>query len=106
MLNPYAIFLIFLAIPYLGFLFRLPVDTRVRFIIAAVLFLGGAIGVEVISAKEADLYGTSTVTYSVLYTIEELLEMLGVIAFIRALLIYIDTQSGTLVFSFRNNPPI
>lgn len=43
------------------------------------------LGVEM-SPKEAKLHGLDTVKYAILYTIEEFLEMTGIIVFIYALL--------------------
>ncbi len=54
----------------------------------------GVIGVEMLGAREADLHGTDTVLYCVLYTIEELLEMLGIVVFIHALLSHIVDEAG------------
>jgi hypothetical protein len=45
-------------------------------------------------AREADLYGTDTITYCVLYTFEELFEMLGIVLFNYALLTYLVELTG------------
>lgn len=73
---------------YLKFLLHLPAKTRWRVIIAATLYLGGAIGMELIGGHYADLHGMNNLTYSITTTVEESLEMAGVIAFIYALLNY------------------
>jgi hypothetical protein len=73
---------------YLGFLFRLPRKARVTFVLAATLFLGGVLGLELIGGRYAELHGSQNLTYSMLSTIEESLEMAGVIVFIYALLDY------------------
>ena len=51
------------------------------FVGSGLLFVGGAVGVEIISAREADIHGSESVYYSVLYTIEELFEMIGIAIF-------------------------
>lgn len=87
---PYGILLTLFALSYLKFVFMLPRQTMISFIFAGVLFISGAVGIEIISAQEADIHGTDTVLYSVLYTVEELCEMLGIVIFCHALLCYIE----------------
>ena len=53
---------------------------------AAAIFLSGAIGFELLGAKEASLHGSDTMLYCYYYTIEEGLEMFGVIYLISILL--------------------
>ena len=74
---------------YLKFLLHLPAKTRWRVIIAATLYLGGAIGMELIGGRYADLHGMENLAYSMTATVEESLEMAGVIVFIHTLLNYI-----------------
>ncbi len=62
--------------------------------------MGGAIGVEAISGKQASLHGEQNSTYNLIITVEELLEMAGVIVFIYALLDYISRQFTKLAFQF------
>jgi len=50
-----------------------------RFVYAAALFLVGAIGFDMLGGAEASRHGTNTIYYSLLYTIEESLEMFGLI---------------------------
>lgn len=91
---PYGIATFVLMLAYLRFVWELPKDTRVRFVAAAVIFLTGALAVEMLGAREADLHGYTTVTYSLLYSIEEMLEMFGIIMFIYALLMHLTQDSG------------
>jgi hypothetical protein len=74
---------------YLKFLLHLPAKTRWRFVVAATLYLGGAIGMELIGGRYADLHGMENLAYSMTATVEESLEMAGVIVFIYTLLNYI-----------------
>ena len=74
---------------FLRFLFRLPAKTRFTFMLAATLFIGGAIGMELVGGRYAELHGRENLTYSMIATVEESLEMAGVIVFICALLRYI-----------------
>jgi len=73
-----------------------------HFIMAGVIFLTGALGVEMLGAREADVYGYDTVIYGFLYSLEEMLEMLGVVLFIYALLSYLAQLQGGLVLVLGN----
>ena len=84
----FAIAMIF-GLSYLQFLLHLPFKTRWNVILAATLYLGGAIGMELIGGRYADVNGMENLTYSMAATVEESLEMAGVIVFIYALLHYI-----------------
>ena len=97
---PYSALLILFAISYLKFVLALPKQTMILFVTAGIVFITGAIGFEIISAQEADLNSTDTLYYSVLYTTEELLEMIGIVIFCYGILRYIeDHQDGEIVFS-------
>jgi hypothetical protein len=100
---PYGIAAAVLAVVYFRFVWGLPKVTRARFIVAGLLFVGGALGVEMLGAIAADRSGYDTVLYTVLYTIEEMLEMLGIVLFIYALLSHLAEQTGGLVL--RLSPP-
>jgi hypothetical protein len=78
-----------LALLFLRFLLRLPAKTRLTFLMAATVYIGGAIGCELIGGRFAELHGQANLTYAMITTVEESLEMAGVIIFIWALLVYI-----------------
>ncbi|MGH9892482.1 MAG: hypothetical protein ACREA0_10950, partial [bacterium] len=86
---PAAICVALFVLGYLGFLARLPARTRRLFVVAGAVFVAGAIGVEAISGKHASLHGEQDLTYHLIITVEELLEMGGIVIFIYALLDYI-----------------
>src|SRR5262245_60063408 len=95
---PAALLLLVFGISYLGFLASLPRSTRFTFILAFMVYVGGAIGVESISASFISTTGGQTVPYRLLVTLEETMEMLGLIIFIRGLLQYIaEYLSGALL---------
>ena len=96
---------ILFALSYLRFLFRLPPHTRNLFILAGILFVGGAIFVEAISANRYYLDDGVSFPYLALATIEELCEMLGVALFIYALLSYMAALEYTAVFHFTPTLP-
>jgi hypothetical protein len=89
---PYGIALIILLIVYTKFVFNLPCRTRLLFIIAGSIYISGAIGFEPIEGKFSELYGYNNVAYIALCTIEEILEMAGIVVFIYALTSYIDSE--------------
>lgn len=88
-----AIFLVLgFAIYFIRFVFRLPPSTRRAVFIAATLYLGGAIGMELIGGLYVATHGFGTPVYIILTTIEESLEITGVIVFIYALLQYLSAS--------------
>jgi len=100
---PYGIATALLAIVYFRFVWELPKVTRARFIGAGLLFVGGALGFDMVGAIVAERSGYDTVLYTLLYTIEEMLEMLGIVLFIYALLCHLAEETGGLVL--RLSPP-
>ena len=91
---PYTAAAFLIGLIYLWFLSKLPRRTRLLFVIAAAMFLAGSLGFEVFSAREADIFGTGSFIYWILYTIEESLEMGGVILFLSAILEFYRTKMG------------
>lgn len=77
---------------YLRFVLNLPAPIRNLTILAGAVFVGGGIGVEAISAALYEQTGTTAI-YSTIGTVEELFEMMGVIVFIRALLLFYKQDS-------------
>lgn len=85
---------------FLKFLLHLSAKTRLAFLLAAALYLGGAIGVELIGGRYAELHGLKNLTYSMITTVEESLEMAGLIVFIWALLKYCADNHKEMRFRF------
>jgi len=85
------------ALSFLPFVLHLPLHTRLLVLLAASLFVGGAIGMELIGGRYADLYGRDF-KYNMIATLEEGLEMAGAIAFIYAMLAYIGRYYGQVRF--------
>lgn len=93
---PYGVATAIAGLIYLRFVLNLPKPTRALFVTAGAIFLTGAVGIEMLSAREVDQHSVYTITYCLLYTVEELFEMLGIVLFIYALLSYIAQESGRL----------
>ena len=91
-----AIFVLVVALAYLRFLAALPIQTRSLFLIAGGLYVGGALGIEILGARHAYLYGFgNNFAYAMYVACEEGLEMLGNVVFLYALLSHLDsTMSG------------
>jgi len=98
----YLVLLTIFVVSYVRFLFTLPKEIAIQFVMAGTLFVLGAVGFEMLGAQEADMNNTNTITYSVFYTIEELLEMTAIVVFAHALLKYIQMQIGSVSFSFKH----
>lgn len=86
---PYTIALIVMVAAYSHFLTCLPRSTMIGFVLSGATFVSGAVGFEMLGGLQADVNGKSNLLYSVLYTCEETLEMLGIATFIYTLLKYI-----------------
>ncbi len=86
---PYSIGVALIGIVYIPFLRSIPEKTKTRIILSAIIYLAGAVGMDILSAREADINDTTTITYSLMYTIEEILEFAGIILFINTLLQYL-----------------
>ncbi len=73
---------------YLRFLFHLPERFAILFVASGALYVGGAVGMEVIAAGVIDAFGVESIYHTVVQTIEESLEMAGAILFFHALTEY------------------
>jgi len=108
-------FVFILLLFFYKFLFRLPTTTRFVFVIAASVYLSGCIGFELIGGRYDELYGYGryhilygyeNFTYNMISTVEESLEMLGIIIFLYGLLVYLAENYKEVRFriiSFMSN---
>jgi hypothetical protein len=76
-------------IAFARFLGQLPRATRRLVSAAAILFVGGAIGVDLVGASYSAVHGELNFTYALIATVEESLEMLGVAVLVYVLLGYV-----------------
>jgi len=99
---PAIALVVFLGIGFIKFLIELPAKTRWSFIIAGSMFVGGAVGIEALEG----IYDQGNLIYNALVTIEESLEMGGIILFIWALLGYITNiqNSAAVTFTLASGP--
>ncbi|MEN8255445.1 MAG: hypothetical protein ABFR33_08245 [Verrucomicrobiota bacterium] len=86
---PYILVVAVFVACYFRFFLQLPKDTQKLVVLAAALYVGGAIGMEMINGAWRESFGR-TASFYVLTTIEELMEMSGAIVFIYAFANHID----------------
>lgn len=99
---PGGMLVLFLGLFFSRFLLHLPALARHRFLTAATLYLGGAIGVELIGGRYAESLVAENWTYSLIVTVEESLEMAGLVVFIWALLEYCAEHYREIRFQFES----
>lgn len=95
---PGGLFVLVLAAVCWRLLASLDRSTRRCFLGSAAVYLTGALGVEALSGLYANWYGIESVRYVLASTLEEALEMTGMILFLYALLEYMAQEFGTLEF--------
>lgn len=87
----------------LKFLRNLPVQTRWLFIIAGVIYISGALGMEMVGAKYYEIFiepinnKIVDLIYILMTTVEESLEMCGMITFAYALLDHLSSEAVTVL---------
>ena len=91
---------------YLRFLIHLPSKTRNLFLLAALFYIGAALGIEAIGADRWFQDDGTSLIYSAIGTVEEFFEMVGVIVFLYALLTYITPGTERIQFAISLQPPV
>ena len=101
---PYMLILLILAAIYFRFLVRLPQPTRKLFVLAAIIFLSGALGCELIGGYYFELVQEKlTLIYALITTTEELLEMVGVLVFLYAIMAFIKHELNGIQISIASS---
>jgi len=86
---PYAIMVLVFGLLYLDFVLHLPMKTRLQVVAAGLIYVSATLGLESLEGRHAELFGKHNWTFVTLTTIEEFMEMSGVILFIYALMSYL-----------------
>jgi hypothetical protein len=86
------------AISYSRFFLHLPAKTRNGIFTAALLYVGGVLGVEILSGWYADRYSIAKTAYQLITNLEEMLEMAGIVVLIHTLLIYMRANLPEIPF--------
>ena len=97
---PAAVAVVVVGLVYLRFLFHLPRVVRYLFVVAAVAYAGGALGMEMIEGKFVTALGQDNLAHSLLVAWEELLELAGVAVFICALVLYLSKEYSRVEIRF------
>jgi hypothetical protein len=93
---PGLIAVLIFAQQYWKFTLHLPGESRYHFVLAAIIYIGGALGMEMVGSYYAELEGQQHLTYALMATLEEVMEMMGTIVFIYGLLFYIGQWTQDL----------
>ncbi|QKQ78009.1 hypothetical protein FBB35_30800 [Nostoc sp. TCL240-02] len=87
-----AIFVLLFLLVFGRFVATLPGKTRRLFFIAGTIYIAGAIASELVGGYYEYYYTPFNMVYVFIATIEEVLEMVGIVIFIYALLSYISSN--------------
>ena len=96
-------FVLVFAAAYLPFVARLDAPTRRLFVASGALYVGGALGMEFVQGWHDGLYGVDGTT-ALITTVEEVLEMSGVVVFVYALLSRLGSQGSIMQFRVEEEP--
>ena len=95
---PGAGFVLLFGLLYWRFLRSLPKMTSRLFVVAGMVYFGGAVGLEVIENLYYSKFGGGNVVLASLVTIEELMEMVGVIIFVYGVLVHLGSAKKSIQF--------
>ena len=95
---PAILFVGVIGLSYLKFLLHLPRRTRWRFIVAGAVYVGAALGLEMVEGVWDTSHGKDNVVYIAMVVVEEIGEMVGVAIFIHALLLHLRDEYGQITF--------
>jgi hypothetical protein len=101
---PYAAAVVVLFVAYARFLLGLPRLTAWLFLLSGGLYVGGAVGFEIIGGYVAMENGTMNVPYVIVQSIEEILEMTGIVIFIYTLASYAEQRFGGISIQLSATP--
>ncbi|MEL6495205.1 MAG: hypothetical protein AAFQ41_08775, partial [Cyanobacteria bacterium J06623_7] len=93
---PGTFFLLWFIRRYHRFVRHLPQRSRFNFVLAACIYVGGALIMEMIGSHFAESLSQQHIIYAAIVSVEECLEMTGIIVFIYALFHYLDCWASPL----------
>lgn len=97
---PGLIFVTIMGLAYLPFVWKLPSRTKWLFILAGMIYLNGALGLEMVGGYLMKIYGKDSSQYVIETIAEESLEMLGILIFINALMGYLNGFVEYVIIGF------
>ena len=89
-----------MGLAYLPFVWKLPARTKWLFILAGMIYLNGALGLEMVGGYLMKIYGKDSSQYVIETIAEESLEMLGILIFINALMGYLNGFVEYVIIGF------
>lgn len=98
---PAIVIVSILGLFFLKFLLRLPPKTKSTIFLSAGIYFSGALGMEMVGGAYAEKHGLQNLPYILMSSVEECLEMLGMIIFIHALLGYISYSYQDVIVRFK-----
>lgn len=98
---PATVFVALVGLAYLGFLRQLEPTFRVLFVLAGALFVGGALGFEMIEGELVDFYARHLLIYEAAIHLEDGLESAGELLFLYSLLRYALRNERELLIRLR-----
>lgn len=91
---PGAVLVGLVGLAYIPFLLAQPGRTRLVFFAAGALYVGGALGMEMVGGYLLTLHGEQSLAYIVAFTVEESMEILGATLFVTGLMGHLKRQYG------------
>jgi hypothetical protein len=89
----------------LPWVLRLPPATRNGLIVAGIVYVGGAVGIELVSSQFFDESNKRQFVYALNTVVEEGCEMLGVVIAIRTLLVHMENTTGNATIQVETPAP-
>lgn len=87
---PGAVLVLIFLLSYFKFFLDLHPLIKQLFIVSISLYLGGALGMELVGGWYREIHGPENLIYANITAIEELLEMSGILVFIYTLILYLE----------------
>lgn len=86
---PALVMVALFGLAYVGFLRRLPRPYGLWFLVSGAIYVGGALGMEMVGGVAFLAYGAHGLPYILSFVTEESLEMIGAVSFVIALMSYL-----------------
>jgi hypothetical protein len=96
---PGAVLVGLVGLAYIPFLLAQPGRTRLVFFLAGLLFVGGALGMEMAGGYLLTLYGEQSLAYTIAFIVEESMEIAGATLFVTGLMGHLKRQYGGATLS-------
>ena len=102
---PAGIIVTIMGLAYIPFLCHLPRRTALLFMASGAIFVGGALGTELLLSSWTEYAGRLSVTYGMIDLLQESMEFFGVSLFLYSLAEYLDSDTLKLHVGFFSRFP-